>query len=491
MSSLQGTIEALSKEYLSLNEKLLKSNVLNQNHKLLRDVQHTTERFLTLARASESNCSASEGDSEREYLQQSPSPPAASNAPTSPSLQTCPPTLPLGYVQVWDDDRSSSQYNSDAPDPPIVTEAITLNATPVVTHNLGFANTNLDFPYTSRDMAGRGARDSIPPDSQPSETSKIPAPRTSLSRTMTTPTWTYSIDEKSFSRRLQRASIESAYHLLSDSSLHNQPARIRRAFELTLVSLSFDELVAQLRSVLARSTTESLDFVHTPYLHLGGAGTHYDKGRKENAFVIKPGPFQNTAKLLRADTGLDAGIQFDVDLSKYQGIWLDPNDVEAYLEELGIFINPRAAFAQAYIQEDSKVAEMLRQANKMPFGPARITTAEASLSPTSSSYELTQPLINNASARMFPELGLGPDVAGLTSSMDANDASSWLMGAGDRTPEMLHSGWNNAEIPNVWDPTSTYAVSSYSYTPTTPTAMRKITMDIGNFLNGMFFRLAD
>jgi hypothetical protein len=482
VSALQATIDGMSKEFLSLNDKLLQSNLLYQDSELIRELQRTTERFLALARASENNSSADEGDSGHEY--QSHSPPNRLRPSTSKSSPSDPHRLelPLGYVQVFDDDATSNRFPSRTT-PEASQESFQESMAAEMLGNnvqhLAYSSTSTGFPFLLNPASSQEhTSGAISPRSSASDSS------TEGSLTLMNPAspWTYSIDERTFARRLHRASIERAYHLLAEAS--SRPVAFQQVFKLSLLSCSREDLISKARYVLTKPTTDPLEFFRTPFIHLGGAGTHYDTGRKDNAFIVKPGPFHNTAKLLRADTGTDAGIQFEMDLSKYEGDWFDPNDVEGYLESLGVVLNPRATFAEIFIQEDSQLADMLRKAKKLS-APSLITDNEMSFSSEHTPYDLTQGMVDDATMRLFPELGLGGDPSTFDSTVDANDASSWLMGGGDRTPEMLTSGWSNPEVPNAWDPIEGY---KNNVTPQFNTALstitRKITMDVSGFLNG-------
>jgi hypothetical protein len=491
VSSLQSTIEGMSKEFLSLHEKLLQSNALYQNSELVRELQRTTERFLLLAKSSENNSTGDEAESEREYNElESHSSPAQSkpNASISSSSANTRVELPLGYIQVFEDDSTSNRYTGTiTPESNSLENFQELTAAVTLGNNiqhLGYSSETTGFPFLPAPTAEPitvSSPEHISASHSPRSTSSESSSAFSLTAMNPTPPYTFSTDERTFARRLHRASIERAYHLLAEAP--QRPVAFNTVFKLSLLSCSREDLMSKARYVLTKPTTDPLEFFRTPYIHLGGAGTHYSTGRKENAFIVRPGPFFNTAKLHRADTGIDAGIQFDIDLSKYEGEWFDPNDVEGYLESLGVVLNPRATFAEIFVQEDSQLADLLRKANKLPALPTSSLTT--SFAQENSSYQLTQGTVDDATMRLFPELGLG-DLNSYGSTIDANQASSWLMGGGDRTPELLTSGWNNPELPAVWDPTDpTNGIRSTTqqFNSTLSSVARKITMDVSGFLN--------
>jgi hypothetical protein len=202
---------------------------------------------------------------------------------------------------------------------------------------------------------------SIPAPDVSSPYIRLPTPRqpSSLSFRNPAPTWTYSHDETTFARRLTRASLETGFHLLSMAS--QRPAALNHVFRLSLPFLTQDELRERFKMLLARGVTEDLNYWDTPFIHLGGAGTHYQRKdqygniiREPNAWTIRPiGPA--SSKVVRAENVADPSrAQYlDVDLTGYEGEWFDAWDVEGYLEhEKGVRIDPKDSFAEVSIDDD-------------------------------------------------------------------------------------------------------------------------------------------
>ena len=169
------------------------------------------------------------------------------------------------------------------------------------------------------------------------------------------PPITYSFQETSIARRLHRACAETAYSLICDPT--RKPADFERIFRLSLLGRDRTKIAASLKSILDRGPHEDLDFWEAPLIHVGGAGTHYPRRdafgnllpRKNTRNIGLIGP--QTLALLQDDSRASITADMTVELAGFEGEWLDPHDVQGYLEEKGIFIDPTASFAEAEIVE--------------------------------------------------------------------------------------------------------------------------------------------
>ena len=148
----------------------------------------------------------------------------------------------------------------------------------------------------------------------------------------------------------QRAALERGYLILSQA--HLRPAAVNRIFRLPLLYSTRDQLLQKFHALLNNSKMKPLEMFNLPFVHLGGAGTHYNKGaRVRNGFYIKQGPLQQQARLESADRA-DLGWNIDIDMKEYEGVWFDAQDVEGYLTEKGIRIGPQSSFAEARVDVD-------------------------------------------------------------------------------------------------------------------------------------------
>ncbi|KAK8173314.1 hypothetical protein IWX90DRAFT_138339 [Phyllosticta citrichinensis] len=178
--------------------------------------------------------------------------------------------------------------------------------------------------------------------------------------------YTYSFQETTFARRLQRACLERGFHLLSNSQL--RPGAFQRVFRICRHYATRDEIQRQFRALLQQSVLEPIEFLNSPFIHLGGAGTHYPQRdgngnivpRKTDWNVRRIGPWATKAELDLIRAGLNPRIswsrELEEDLRQYDGEWFDSHDVEGYLEELGIRIDAQASFAEAAVKTLDAIA---------------------------------------------------------------------------------------------------------------------------------------
>jgi hypothetical protein len=169
------------------------------------------------------------------------------------------------------------------------------------------------------------------------------------------PPMTYSFQESTFARRLHRACAEAAYQLLLDP--RRRPTEFQRIFRLSLLGRDRQKITTQLKAILARGPHEDLDFYEAPHIHVGGAGTHYSRRdaygnlmpKKKTFNVGRVGP-QTLSTLEKTARG-NITMDMIVELAGFEGEWFDPYDVQGYLEEKGIYIDPTSSFAEAQIVE--------------------------------------------------------------------------------------------------------------------------------------------
>jgi hypothetical protein len=183
---------------------------------------------------------------------------------------------------------------------------------------------------------------------------------TSLSTKTLSPSYTYSFEEITFARRLMRATLESGFFLLGKSDV--DPAVLNFKFKLSLPYLTLGEIRARFKTILARGVTEDLDWYATPFLHLGGAGTHYQRHDAQgkpitlkNSWTIRQiGPLEK--RMIRMESVTDGQVQDleGIDLAGFEGEWLDAYDVQGYLEEQWhCTIDPKSSFAECLVEDET------------------------------------------------------------------------------------------------------------------------------------------
>lgn len=169
-------------------------------------------------------------------------------------------------------------------------------------------------------------------------------------------------DETSFARLLLRTTLESAFRLLTYEG-PIRPMALNHVFRLSLYFFNIDNLRARFKDLLSRSVDEELDWWEAPFLHLGGAGTHYPRRDSTgniifqgNSWTIRHiGPVEK--RMVRIESIADGRWQDvnGVDLSGFEGEWFDAYDVQGYLEERwGCKIDPTSAFAECWANEEDE-----------------------------------------------------------------------------------------------------------------------------------------
>jgi hypothetical protein len=194
------------------------------------------------------------------------------------------------------------------------------------------------------------------------------------------PPKTYSFQETTLARRLHRACLEAAYHLLLDPV--RKPHTYERVFKLSLLSRDRTRMAASLKKILDRGLHDPLDFWDAPVLHIGGAGTHYP-------LRVRPPMAQGRPKFHIGTIGphilnlLDNVVQarpaaeVSVEIEGFEGTWFDPYDVEGYLESKGIHIDPTVSFVEAEITDlsaESSIASSRSSAPTSSFSQSKPTT---------------------------------------------------------------------------------------------------------------------
>ncbi|KAF2998297.1 hypothetical protein E8E13_007367 [Curvularia kusanoi] len=183
---------------------------------------------------------------------------------------------------------------------------------------------------------------------------------TSLLDATLTPANSYSYQEVNFARRLMRGTFELAVLMLSSPHIH--PAILQHIFKLSLPYLTLDDIRNRFKLILSRGVTEDLDWYATPFLHLGGAGTHYAR-RDPNG---KPVPMKNSwtvrqigpldRRMIRMESVTDGQIHDlqGIDLTGFEGEFFDAYDIQGYLEDRWhCRIDARSSFAECLIDGDN------------------------------------------------------------------------------------------------------------------------------------------
>jgi hypothetical protein len=136
---------------------------------------------------------------------------------------------------------------------------------------------------------------------------------------------------------------------------------VNRKFKLTLPYQTPEQIRNRFIAIVSRASDEDLDWWSAPFIHLGGAGTHYPRrDAAGNAIPIRNGwtirqigPREKRMNTLES-TEDGRSVQFDgVDMHGLEGEWFDAYDVQGYLEErYACRPDPTSTLAQFWIDED-------------------------------------------------------------------------------------------------------------------------------------------
>jgi hypothetical protein len=239
-----------------------------------------------------------------------------------------------------------------------------------------------------------------------------------------TPPRTYSFQESTFARRLHRAALERGYQLLLAPD--KRPSSYHRVFHLSLMNRDPEKLARVIKAALDRGPHKTLDS-DAALIHVGGAGTHYARRdpygnlipKKQPCHVGMVGP--HTLALLEHAARDNIGVDMTVDIAGFEGEWLDPDDVEGYLAEKGIFIDPSTSFVEAELHGlGVPLSEPdTSDSASTPTGASPLTPGTWSIGLPITTRAPTQELgFDPEQTHALLEAGIGPaDYNGLTTRM--------------------------------------------------------------------------
>lgn len=490
VSRMQSTIEDMNKAFLTLNGKLVGSNLLRVDPGLARDLRDATQQFISLTKASGSGTDGTESD--YSDAPAAPSPSSMEKVSLANILSPVPSRkvldIGLGYLKMLDGSSNGTEVTEPSthtePSHHSFNDTILLPGLSPVQALQSTKPLTPDFTFYSKlaeqakqmPTNGFGARLPTPP----------PAPLYDdqyayLKATTLQASYTFSVEETTFVRRLHRAGLERAFHLMATYS--QRPDDFNRVFRLSLLWNTREVIMAKCQDILTKSTNEPLELYQTPFISIGGAGQHYTDRPPPNCYVIKPGRGGHH-RLVNLETGFDAGIDMNIDLQQYEGEWFDPNDVSKYLESLGMHIDPRSTFTETHMVNGGPLHSLLISGGLMlPEGPKALSSGPSSISSSPRLAHITAGTLQDGATRLFPELGLNGSERG----GEAYSAAAWLMGASVQTPDFLSpaEGWNGVQ-PGAWPAHPLTPPASVSPKPSHPT--RVITFDIGSLIDYIIAR---
>ncbi|KAH8692145.1 hypothetical protein BGW36DRAFT_431372 [Talaromyces proteolyticus] len=307
LSCMGDAITELGTTYVSLNSRLATSGLLALQPDLARDLQEMAVKFQALIQMSSSE--EEMGESSHSDHKSSASPPVGV---TSTSTETG-MMLPHG---------PGSQPSSSPPS--LAVTKVEEDVYPLSSPDLLFYGQGLPS-YGQQVTLGPGTTMSMP---------TLPAP-VYLSEPST-----YSFQETTFARRLQRTCIEKAYRILLTIT---HPAKVARVFKLIYRIWSKDHLLTKFRQAIS---SWELDDPSTPFFAVGGAATHYPRRSNQLIQPVTNGPWPIHMAEIRQQ-GPNPSVE---GIIRYLGMndceWYDAYDIEGYLRDMGIFLEGHTAYAE-------------------------------------------------------------------------------------------------------------------------------------------------
>ncbi|MCJ1436239.1 hypothetical protein MMC27_005617 [Xylographa pallens] len=348
VAELQQTVSGMNQAFLDYNDKALSSGIANWNPELGEQLKSTMQQFLELAHnanvesdTEETRKSGSKIREELSYHEGHTAPTTnldqRKQAPTPPRHTPLPdlnyPASTLGYeYNIPDTEKNNRVHDND--------------------------RVELSDYQDSRSLGYKWIDNSTDTQQYRAEVSDHPVftpDWIAAADAALKPTWTYSFQESTFSRRLLRSSCERAYYLLTNP---NAPkSEVNRVFRLTFHLCDIQIIATSLRERLMKSDKESLENWNVPLLHLGGAGLHFPRlvsededplpGNWEAAQSVGPHKPRNPELTMSDEDFPDKMPEY----AKVEGEWFDSNDVEQYLRTKGLFLNGQMSVAEIEVED--------------------------------------------------------------------------------------------------------------------------------------------
>ncbi|KAI4846879.1 hypothetical protein E4T44_04821 [Aureobasidium sp. EXF-8845] len=279
----------------------------------------------------------------------------------------------------------------------------------------------------------------------------------------------YSSFERTFARRLHRASCEYAYRLACDPTRF--PVPFNNVFRLTLKAAGTIERVKySLESTLSRGIREPLSNWGVTYIHVGGAGTHYPRPPEEGGLsyqspnswaVTSVGPHKIGGSTIEEALTAEMLLRGVIGIS---GQFYDAYDVEGYLAEKGIHLDPSATYAQIELPDDS-----FSPGSSVTSSPADPTTPTTYVQNLAGLEVFTRP----SHSTYYPGL---PNTGYTTPAPDSDIRKRFYTSIDERRSRASHVGQPYGAMPVADD--------MYAYT-LQPVKKNRFTIDVGRFVEEM------
>ena len=335
VSDLEHTIEAMSQNFLTFNDKAIASGIWKWEPSLAQHLKSTMEHFVDLARnvTSESDVE----DDDQQPVQGDP----VLRGGEGPAIPTSEP--------------SSDSRNISASPPSTMRHGMKPIAPEVF--GITLEESEEDVIEKTKDFQMSDVLDSNWGALSPLQQyrGEVPDPilntqniLPSLGKSLTPP-FTYSFQETSFARRLLRSSLEKLYRMLMNPYASTE--EISHMFKFSFCHKNRRYMAYHVREKLLRTNKESLEFWTAPRLHLGGAGLHFPRVTLDVVDQPPPGwegvqPMGPSQWVEPETPSKIQRLQDLLDETGFGGEWFDANDVEQYLRTKGLYLDGQSSFAE-------------------------------------------------------------------------------------------------------------------------------------------------
>ncbi|MCJ1379126.1 hypothetical protein MMC17_002226 [Xylographa soralifera] len=437
VAQLQQTVSDMNQVFLDFNDKALSSDIVKWNPALGDELKSTMQQFLELARDAHVESDAEEGRKIGSKMREEVSYHDGHTAPTIDLDQRLHAPTPPRNAPLPDLNYPASMLGYDYNIPDIGKNNRVHDKDRVELSDYQDSR-SLGYKWTdsSTDMQQYRAEVSDPLVFTPNWIATADA--------AFKPTWTYSFQESTFSRRLLRSSYERAYYLLTNP---NTPkSEVHRRFRFAFHFYDVQRIATHLRERLMKSNKESLENWNVPLLHLGGAGLHFPRVVPEGEDPLPDnweaaqsvGPHKpRNPELSVSDQDFPDKVP---EYAKVGGEWFDSNDVEEYLRTKGLFLDGQMSVAE--IEVEDQVPSL---AGDFMVGSPNSLSGESFVDPQSprSTNDMVPSLFPQATDYFCGTSSTGQLISFDATAMDSDIAFTWPVEASLKSTDAFHMNASN------------------------------------------------
>ncbi|RMZ78370.1 hypothetical protein DV738_g3927, partial [Chaetothyriales sp. CBS 135597] len=437
VANLKTTIDEMHSTFTTLHDSLVRAGSVNADSRLLAQLEAASDQFVKLHKI------VDEEDEEDETQKPADIPVNEADISATSSYE---------YVSVRDwlgmeHNSTSTQFNVRVPD------------------------TYLPMTHTT----------AILPSAEAQFTNRIERP---LGPPLGSGPYTYSFQESTFARRLHRMTLEQTYQKLANPDF--DPAQLKQRLKFTFCLSNRKRMLHRLQDILKRKSNESLENWTVPYIHIGGAGTHYPRRDSEGSAIYPPnlvppdkafGAKFGPLPWIEVETPRDGNVEEILEAIGFGGLWFDANDVEQYLRSKGIYLDGQSSFVEV---DPSIIHPQLSQSSSSSW--SRGSSMSESGSPSSTR---TPPGVNNGGMESANDMYMLPHF----DTVSMIDSSLMGTNTADELDQTTQEVYNKQIWP--WTDASLFPFDS-DFLSTTPldlspgaghsTRPRNLTFDVEKFI---------